>query len=203
MGSDFKDDNESSTKIDPILIDKLCELYRNADSVIINTDNMTRVTSELKDEEDNDISMAEIVENVCEYAHDEMADNDSTLCTQIQPFLASSITRFILDTFPKETAVFILTNSLAKDIVMASIMHGFLMSKVLNSNNYHIESTIEDVTDDELDLMRKTGEVQDLAAHAVMSGDLEDILSKAVKDKEKDGFGAYDFDDDDDGEESE
>lgn len=201
MGSDFGDDDSTNEKVSPEMLDKLCELYRTAESVIINTENMTRVTSELKDEEDNDVSMAEVVNNVCEYAHDEMGDNDSALCTQIQPFLASSITGFILNTFPKETAIFILTNPLAKDIVMASVMHGFLMSKVLSSNNYHIESEIVDISEDELELMKARGEVQDLAAQAAMSGDIEDLLNKAVR--EKDGFSAYDFDDDGEGEESE
>lgn len=198
MGSDFEDLGGSKDKIDPEILSRLCDLYRTSTSVIINTEAMTRLTSTLKDEEDNEVSMSDVVENVCEYAHDEMDDNESALSTQIQPFLASSITNFILKTFPKETAIFILTNPLAKDIVMASTMHGFLMSKVLTSNNYIIESTIEDITEDELELMQAKGGVQDLAAQAVMNGDMEELLSKAVKEKEKDGFDIYDDNDEDD-----
>lgn len=181
----FDDDssNKHKQKLDPRMVDRLCHLYATAQPIVINTEAMTKVTASLEDEDGEETCMKDIVKNVQEYIEESLKDHDSTLATQIQPFLFNSITTFILETFPKETALFLLTNDLAKHVCASAVMHGFLMGKVLTNNNLQIVSTVEDISEDELELMQARGEVQDLATKAILSGDMEESLSEILRQK--------------------
>lgn len=174
---------KSAPKLDTRMIDRLCQLYATAQPIVINTEAMTKVTASLEDEDGEEACMQEIVRNVQEYIEESLKDHDSTLATQIQPFLFSSITTFILESFPKETALFLLTNDLAKHVCASAVLHGFLMGKVLTNNNLQIVSTVEEISENELELMQKNGEVQDLATKAVLSGDMEESLNEILRQK--------------------
>lgn len=191
---DDEDSGQPRPKLDPRMVDRLCSLYASAQPIVINTEAMTKVTASLEDEDGEEACMQDIVRNVQEYIEESLKDHDSTLATQIQPFLFNSITTFILETFPKETALFLLTNDLAKHVCASAVMHGFLMGKVLTNNKLQIVSTVEDVSEDELELMQAKGEVQDLATKAVLSGDMEESLGEILRQKQEE------FDEDSDGE---
>ena len=180
---DDEEGAKSRPKLDQRMIDRLCHLYSTAQPIVINTEAMTKVTASLEDEDGEEACMQEIVRNVQEYIQESLKDHDSTLATQIQPFLFNSITTFILESFPKETALFLLTNDLAKHVCASAVLHGFLMGKVLTNNNLQIVSTVEEISEDELELMQKNGEVQDLATKAILSGDMEESLNEILRQK--------------------
>lgn len=199
--AEHKFDDESggkpTPKLDQRMVDRLCQLYSTAQPIVINTEAMTKVTASLEDEDGEEACMQEIVRNVQEYIEESLKDHDSTLATQIQPFLFNSITTFILESFPKETALFLLTNDLAKHVCASAVLHGFLMGKVLSNNNLQIVSTVEEITENELELMQKSGEVQDLATKAVLSGDMEESLNEILRQKAEEFEGSDDGDDED------
>lgn len=170
-------------KLDQKMIDRLCHLYSTAQPIVINTEAMTKVTASLENEEGEEECMQEVVRNVQEYIEESLKDHESVLATQIQPFLFNSITTFILESFPKETALFLLTNDLAKHVCASAVLHGFLMGKVLSNNNLQIVSIVEEISENELELMQKNGEVQDLATKAVLSGDMAESLGEILKQK--------------------
>ena len=187
---------KSVPKLDQRMVDRLCQLYSTAQPIVINTEAMTKVTASLEDEDGEEACMQEIVRNVQEYIEESLKDHDSTLATQIQPFLFNSITTFILESFPKETALFLLTNDLAKHVCASAVLHGFLMGKVLSNNNLQIVSTVEEITENELELMQKSGDIQDLATKAVLSGDMEESLNEILRQKAEEFEGSDDDDED-------
>ena len=195
---DDESGGKSAPKLDQRMIDRLCHLYSTAQPIVINTEAMTKVTASLENEEGEEECMQEVVRNVQEYIEESLKDHKSVLATQIQPFLFNSITTFILESFPKETALFLLTNDLAKHVCASAVLHGFLMGKVLSNNNLQIVSIVEEISENELELMQKNGEVQDLATKAILSGEMEESLSEILKQKAEEFENSDDEDDNED-----
>ena len=192
-----EDSGNSEPRLDPRMVEHMLNMYKTAEAIIINTKDMVKVSARIVDEDDEEQPMPEMVANINEYIKEEMEDSESALASMVQPFLFSSIANWAIDTFEGETALFILSNPLAKEIAVTAVMHGFLMGNLLRENNLQIESTREDITKEQLELIQARGEVQDLATKAAMSGELSEVLDKAVqtmKDK-----GVFDKEDDDDG----
>jgi len=173
--------HQEGPKLDPRIVKHMLNMYRTAEAIIVNTKDMVKVSARIVDEDDEEQSMKEMVENINEYIQEEMADSESALASMVQPFLFSSIPNWAIDTFDEETALFILSNPLAKEISATAVMHGFLMGNLLRENNFQIESTREKITQEELDLIKSRGEVQDLATKAAMTGGLSEVLGKAVQ----------------------
>jgi len=202
---EFDDSEESSEhvegdhpRLDPRMVEHMLNMFKSAEAVIINTKDMVKLSTRIVDEDDEEQSMPEMVQNINEYIKEEMDDSKSALASMVQPFLFSSIANWAIDTFEGETALFILSNPLAKEIAVTAVMHGFLMGNMLRESNLQIESTREDITQDELDLIKARGEVQDLATKAAMTGELSEVLDRAVQSmKESGAFDKKDDDDDD------
>lgn len=193
-----EDSGNSQPRLDPRLVEHMLKMYQTAEAIIINTKDMVKVSARIVDEDDEEQSMPEMVANINEYIKEEMENSESALASMVQPFLFSSIANWAIDTFEGETALFILSNPLAKEIAVTAVMHGFLMGNLLRENNLQIESTREDITKEELELIQARGEVQDLATKAAMTGELSEVLDKAINTmKEKGVFDSKDDDDDD------
>ena len=195
---------DEKEQIDPKLLDFLEEAYKTSKSVIIDTERMEKTSTELLDAEDEIVPVEEVVHDVSEYVKRELDNNNSVLTQQINPFLCSSIPSFLFEAFDRKSAVLAMTHPFIKALVSSAVMHGFLMNQVLTDedNGYNIESSIEPITEDELEALKKSSMVQDLAASAAVTGDLEEMIGTMAKERGDSGeFGGYSFDDEEGGEE--
>lgn len=190
--------------LDPRLLDFLEKAYKTSKSVIINTERMEKTSTELLDSEEEIVPVEEVVNDISEYIKRELNDNESVLAQQINPFLCSSIPSFLFEAFDRESAILAMTHPFIKALVSSAVMHGFLMNQVLTDkeNGYNIEASIESISEDELEGLKKTNMVQDMAASAAVTGDLEGMIEDIAKEKGDSGeFGGYSFGDDDEEEE--
>ena len=194
----FGEGKKKESKIDKRLLDSICKSYKSATSVIINTKEMLKISTVLKDSDNKEVSMEETVIKTSNYAKESLKDKKHVLAAQIYPFLCSTMTHFVLDRFPKETAVMMLTHPLFKDVMASSVLHGFLLSQLLKSKDedgnpkYKITSTETEISKQEIESLEKTSMVHDMTAAAALTGDLENLMEQMMDSKKKSEFG-FDF----------
>ena len=202
----FKDKNGKEHKITSKHIDALIKSYKNSTCSLVNTKAKTRIDIDVVDDNGDVQPMNELTTSIRDYVKEQLSDDESALATEFYPMLASSLTHYAIETYPKEIALFILTNELAKDIAIKSMLQGLLIGQLMKNNNLQVNSTVTKLSDEEMKAIERTTKIQDLATHAALASELPEGLRDAV---DKDiantlsdlGMEADDFEDPEDEEE--
>lgn len=164
------------------IVDQIVESFRGSKSMVVNTKNMKKITTVLKDTEGEEVQINAFVAQISKWSKSKMDDDQSAMSLQIYPFLCSTMPEFLVRCWNKEAAALVLTNPFLRDLIASSALHGFSLAKALEAKKYKIWSNSEDISKHELEKIRKDMTAHDIAGSMALNGDMaaafQDFMEK-------------------------
>ena len=153
---------EDQMEMDPEDVFKMCT---------INKIKKTRVTVELRDEEDDVVELKDVIQQLLEYIKDQLKDKKGNqFVDQILPLMAQSVVSGLGRLIGLRLTAFHLSNEITRTSIIQMMCVALLMLKFVQQNGLQIHTFEEDVTDEEIEEVERRTRAESTATLAALAG---------------------------------
>lgn len=168
--------------------------------IAIDRKRKVKTSVELKDSEEDEIPIKEVVEELVQYINDKLADDEANICkTQILPLMVQAATIGLAKYLDKQSAAFLLADPVMRDSLIQMMGLSFYLLKWMQQKRIKIYTLEEQVTEEEIASLDRCSRASDLVARYAKSGGnpkvaMREMLKRGLlKEEDLEHLGAEDL----------
>jgi len=152
--------------------------------VLINKIRKKRTYVELKDAQDDQIQLRDVVSELLSYIKDKLASEEGNQFTeQIMPLMAQSVVSGLGRMVGIKTTAFLLANDMTRYSIINMMCVSFLMLKFVQQKGLIIHTYEEDVTDEEIAEIERKSSANKTATLAALAGEDPRAVLREMKEQ--------------------
>jgi len=155
--------------------------------VTLNRNKMTKVKVTLRDNEDDEVELVDIITELLAYVKDKFEDEsgENQFLNQILPLMAQSVVSGLSRSIGISQTAFLLAQDMTMVALVEMMCLSFLMLKFMQQKELTVFTHEEDVTQEEMDEIDRKSQANNTATLAALMGSDPKAVLQRLKDEGK------------------
>lgn len=153
--------------------DDLLTAAQMFDLVTLNRQKMTKVKVQIKDKDEDNVELDEVVEELLKYVVSKMKDEtgDNQFVNQILPLMAQSVVSGLLRSTGGMNTAFLLSQDITRTSIVNMMCLSFLMLKFMQQKDLSVYTQEFPVTQEEIDEIDRRSKISNQLTVAALAGE--------------------------------